>query len=258
MEQASIKCLETDSRWVAVQDSFRKEFGDDNYKAWLNKVELFELNGSEIVLSVPTNFIKDWVRREYLDGVQRLVDGQKTWVKKGIKQIVADFYPNVKSIELIVNKTQQQQVIESVEITADTAPKHTEDNVVSISKNNNLYNIGTELNSKFTFENFVVGVSNKLAYSVCKSIVDNSESIFVSDTNPLFLYGNVGLGKTHLCQAIAWGLKEKYPNKTIIYLSAEKFMYLFVQSLQNQDINNFKNRFRNVDVLIIDDIHFIA
>lgn len=258
MEQASIKHLETDSRWVAVQDSFRKEFGDDNYRAWLNKVELFELNGSEIVLSVPTNFIKDWVRREYLDGVQRLVDGQKTWVKKGIKQIVADFYPNVKSVELIVNKAQQQQVIESVEITADTAPKHIEDNVVSISKNNNLYNIGTELNSKFTFENFVVGVSNKLAYSVCKSIVDNSESIFVSDTNPLFLYGNVGLGKTHLCQAIAWGLKEKYPNKTIIYLSAEKFMYLFVQSLQNQDINNFKNRFRNVDVLIIDDIHFIA
>ena len=218
MEQASIKNLEIDPRWGVVQDSFKKEFGNDNYKAWLNKIELFELNGSEIVLSVPTAFIKDWVRREYLDGVQRLVDGQKVWVKKGIKQIVFDVYPGIKSVELIVNKAQQQQVVESVEITADTAPKNIESNVVSISKNNNLYNIGTELNSKFTFENFVVGVSNRLAYSVCKSIVDNSEDVFVSDTNPLFLYGNVGLGKTHLCQAIAWGLKEKYPNKTIIYL----------------------------------------
>jgi chromosomal replication initiator protein len=94
-----------------------------------------------------------------------------------------------------------------------------------------------------------------MAYESSK-LLSISEKID-SELNPLFLYGAVGIGKTHLCQAMAWKIRENFPNKNTIYISAEKFMYLFVQSCRNQDINNFKKRFRNVDCLIIDDIQFI-
>lgn len=243
------------NNWSDVQNLLRQEFEQNVYDTWLYKIQLLEITGSEMVLSVPTTFIRDWITREYLNGIQKLIDGEKIWVKKGIKQIIQNLYPTIKTVELVVDKTRiaENQFIENNQ---NIKSEENTNNIISISGNNNLYNIGIDLNNKYTFENFIVGNSNKLAYSVCKSIVENED--IGLDTNPLFLYGNVGLGKTHLCQSIAWGLKDKYPNKQIIYLTAEKFMYLFVQSIQNKDMDSFKNKFRNVDVLIIDDIHFIA
>lgn len=248
--------------WINIQDSLRYNFGETVYNAWLSKINLVSLSEFEVVLSVPTDFIKDWIKREYFKGVQKTVEGKKIWVKKGIKEVILDFYPRVNSIDIIVNRTQKVDVIENKEERVIKNNKQNNDlsenydNVTSFSENGNLYSIGIDLNNRYTFNNFVVGSSNKLAYSVAKSIAD-SININV-DINPLFLYGGVGLGKTHLCQAIAWKMKNNFPNKNIIYLTAERFMYLFVQSLQSQSINSFKDRFRNVDVLIIDDIHFIA
>lgn len=242
------------NQWQQVQAILEDNFGEEVYNAWLKKLQLVSFSEYEIIMSVPTNFIKDWINREYLSGLQKKVNGERIWVKKGILQILQEAYPKLNTVDIIVDKTQKIEEIpvsNNVEIILEN-----ESNVESFSKNNNLYNIGTNLNVKYTFENFVVGESNKLAYSIAQSLVENEN--IDNYTNPLFLYGGVGLGKTHLCQAIAWEMKEKYPNKNIIYLSAEKFMYLFVQSLQNQDIATFKTRFRNVDVLIIDDIHFIA
>ena len=185
-------------------------------------VELISYNEYEIVFSAPTAFIRDWIIRDYLNGTQKIVNGEKIWVKKGIKQFLLDFYPKLMSVDIVVDSSRKividtsSTVINTVE---DTNKNRNTSNTASFSENDNSFSIGTDLNIKYTFENFVVGSSNKLAYSVAKSIVDNG---FSSDTNPLFLYGGVGLGKTHLCQAMAWGLKDKYPNKQIIYLSAEK------------------------------------
>lgn len=247
--------------WIDIQDSLKKNFGEDVYGAWLSKIVLVSLTDYEVILSVPTDFIKDWIKREYFSGTQKTINGKKVWVKKGIKEVILDFYPKVNSIDIIVDRNQQTNVVSEskyTEINEDNliTESQNENNVTSFSENGNLYNIGIDLNNRYTFENFVVGNSNKLAYSVAKSVAD-STNINV-DTNPLFLYGGVGLGKTHLCQAIAWRMKEKFANKNIVYLTAERFMYLFVQSLQSQSINSFKDRFRNIDVLIIDDIHFIA
>lgn len=233
------------SVWSKVCAMFQKEFGDNEYKVWLSNINLVSQNDFEIIMSVPNNFIRDWVKREYFDGKFKRVNGELHCVKKGIKQILLEFYPKLVSFEFIV--------YENITPKTDTDNKT---NVVSISEHDNLYNIGTELNKKFTFENFVVGTSNKLAFQVVKNFSENS--VYDPDINPLFIYGNVGLGKTHLCQAIAWNLKKNFPNKNIVYLSAEKFMFLFVQALQNQGINDFKNRFRNVDTLIVDDIQFIT
>lgn len=247
-----------DERWRQVIESFYKEFGEDVYKAWISNLNLYSLSEYEIVMSVPTNFVRDWIKREYFNGVFKKINGEQVCIRKGIKQILLDFFPKLVSYEIIVDKNTEianEFSDNSSNIYNYNTSGDFENKVVSISKNDNLYNIGTELNENYTFENFVVGQSNKLAYQICKSIVENKDINF--GVNPLFLYGSVGLGKTHLCQAVAWKLREN-KNKQIIYLSTERFMYLFIQALQNQNINDFKNRFRNVDTLIIDDIQFIV
>ena len=230
--------------WSDIQTIFHEEFGSEIYNSWLSKLNFVSYNLNSICLSVETSFIKEWITKEFLNGKKRKINGEYVWIKKGIKQLLLEKF-NIKTVEIIIDNSVKSQNI-----------NYEADNVVSISEHNNVYTIGTELNKLFTFENYVVGESNKLAYSVAKSII-NEETIGF-DVNPLFLYSEVGLGKTHLIQAMAWELKEKYKNKNIVYLSAEKFMYLFVQSLQNKDINAFKEQFRNIDILLIDDIQFIA
>lgn len=234
-------------KWEEICNQFRSEFGEKTYNGWIYNLNLVSLNSSEIVMSVPTTFIKDWISREYLNGKFKIIDGNRVCIKKGIKQILLDFFPKLMSFQIIVDKDKKEIQEEKV--------NNISDNIKSISPNDNIYNIGIPLNANYTFDNYVVGASNKLAYQVAKSIA--TEDGVDMNTNPLFIYGGVGLGKTHLCQAIAWKIKEIQPTKRVVYLSAEKFMFLFVQSIQEQSMNDFKNKFRNIDVLIIDDIQFI-
>ena len=107
---------------------------------------------------------------------------------------------------------------------------------------------------RFTFENFVVGKPNELAHAAARKVAESETVTF----NPLFLYGGVGLGKTHLMHAIAWQIKKCHPKRKVIYLSAEKFMYQFVRALRFKDTVAFKDQFRSVDVLMIDDVQFIS
>ena len=242
--------IDKQENWSDVCDKLYSQFGKGIYDAWLNNLSLVSLTQNEIVMSVPTAFIKDWILREYFNGKFKNINNTRTCIQKGIKQILLDTFPTLMSFQIIVDKNAIENNIDNkIEDTNNTTIK-------SISSNNNLYNIGIPLNNSYTFDNFVVGSSNKLAYQIAKNIA-TTNSIDLG-TNPFFIYGGVGLGKTHLCQAMAWKIKETQPNKQVVYLSAEKFMFLFVQSLQEQDINTFKNRFRNIDVLIIDDIQFIV
>jgi chromosomal replication initiator protein len=114
--------------------------------------------------------------------------------------------------------------------------------------------ISAPLDPRFTFENFVVGKPNELAYAAARRVGDANVVPF----NPLFLYGGVGLGKTHLMHAIAWHIHNRQPHKKIIYLSAEKFMYQFVRAVRTKNTMAFKEQFRSVDALMIDDVQFIG
>ncbi|MDR2527280.1 MAG: chromosomal replication initiator protein DnaA [Rickettsiales bacterium] len=217
-------CKNSDDIGIVLE----KEFGSDIYINWLSKLSLIKINNGKIYFSVPTFFIKDYIVREYYGTVN----------KRGLKHVLKENF-NVSEIDIEVIKTDI---------------KH-ENNVESISKNDNLYNIGTNLRRDCIFENFAVNKTNELAFNIAQSIVDSNEFL-----SPLFIYGNVGVGKTHLLQSIAWSMKDKYPDKNITYLSAEKFMYLYTSAVSARnmdDINKFKERFRNIDVLIIDDIQFI-
>lgn len=236
--------VKDNNSWEDIQVLLHNEFGNEIYNSWLSKLNFVSSSSNGICMSVETPFIKEWITKEFLDGKKRKVNGEYIWIKKGIKQLLFEKF-SIKSIEIIVDSSIKSQYI-----------KKDESNIVSISEHDNVYTIGTELNKLYTFENYIVGDSNKLAYSVAQSIIHEENIGF--DVNPFFLYSEVGLGKTHLMQAMAWEFKEKYKNKNIVYLSAEKFMFLFVQSLQNKDINSFKDKFRNIDILLIDDIQFIA
>lgn len=260
MNNAQTNSIESESdnsikaKWLSLAENFIAEFGKNAFDNWIAKISPVSFNGFELSLSVPTRFIKEWVSREYLDGKNRIIDGQKIWIKKGIKQIWEESFGELQSINLNIDE-QLNTVALNTETSVEIEDK-IEDNVVSISKYNNVHALGIDLNPKYTFENFVIGQTNKLAFSIAKKIAEATE--VDTDTNPLFLYSGVGLGKTHLLQSIAWHIQENQKDKVVVYLSAERFMYHFVKALREQTIMEFKEKFRSIDVLIIDDIQFIA
>jgi len=217
--------------WNRVNIDLNKHYGEALYKSWFSKITFIEHSDAGIVLSAPTNFIRDWIRSNYLSM---------------ILQFFQYHDPLVKAVDMIT------QV--STNIDTESADK-TLVTQIKDGKSNNT-NVFSALDPRFTFDNFVVGNPNELAYAAARAVAESNTA--VTESNPLFLYGGVGLGKTHLMHAIAWYIKQNNPARKVIYMSAEQFMYQFVKALRNQDVMAFKEEFRSVDVLMIDDIQFIC
>jgi len=219
--------------WQQVAQDLNKHYGDAIYKSWFSKINFLEFSVTSAILSAPTNFIRDWIKSNYASLILQL------W---------QHYDKDIKSIEIITKELslQEQQTIKSLE-TAEIIFDENEINSESAF---------LTLDQRFTFENFVVGRPNELAYAASRAVAESKDA--VSESNPLFLYGGVGLGKTHLMHAIAWYIKHNNPARKVIYMSAEKFMYQFVKALRNKDVMSFKEEFRSVDVLMIDDIQFIC
>lgn len=230
--------------WLSVVATF-KNSNSNIFDKWLSKINLHSYSDHEVIMSVPSKFLRDWIKREYLD--------KKSPNSKNIKEIWLEHNPNLKKISIICIEP------ETPEEPFNSKVQQIPGNVISISKYDNIFPIGIELNPQFTFANFIVGPCNKLASSVAKVIAKVEKSLFSErEINPLFLYGGVGLGKTHLAQAIAWHIKENDKSSKVVYLSAERFMHQFVKSLRAQNIIDFKEQFRSIDILIIDDLQFIS
>lgn len=218
------------------------EFGEENFAKWLSGLEIFSQSESEIIFSSPSKFIRDWVIREFVEAKA----GQKS-----LKTLAQTLRPQIKKIAVI-------SIAKNVtDLTPSTSVA--DQKVVNLSKYDNVFAFGTELNSRYTFQNFVSAKYNKLALSMAKIAAGLDAQINLFDDKiPLFIHGGVGMGKTHLAQAIAWQIKESDKSKKVVYLSAEKFMYHFVQSIRNNDVMSFKEKMRSIDVLIVDDVQFIA
>ena len=226
-------------RWARVRGILRSELGDASYRSWLKPLTLVSVEGGRVRISVPTRFMRDWVISHYGDRLRDL------WM---------DENPDVDSVDVFVQAPVSKKVVRPVGV-ARRAPAP-----ASVAPNTDLgkdeieaSGISAPLDSRFKFENFIVGKTNELAYAAARRVADSETAPF----NPLFLYGGVGLGKTHLMHAIALHTKEKFPEKKVVYLSAEKFMYHFVRALRFKDTVSFKERFRSVDLLMIDDVQFI-
>ena len=218
--------------WLDVNRDLMEHYGKDLHKSWFSKVGFVEAQGnSSIVLYAPSNFVRDWIKSNYFDMILRLCSHYDT---------------NIKHLDIITKANKQD---------GNTVYSKTEKKVFggAIDNNSSTFSL---LDPRFTFENFVVGSPNELAYAASMSVAESDNAI--AKSNPLFLYGGVGLGKTHLMHAIAWHCHEKNPKRKVLYMSAEKFMYRFIKALRSKDVVSFKEEFRSVDVLMIDDIQFIC
>lgn len=216
------------STWHKVVSDLNKHYGEAIYKSWFSKLSLVSCKGGSLSICAPTNFIRDWIKSNYSNFILAV------WHKYD-------------------NDTNEIEVITKPNIAYTQAA-----NITTFTKEEDtkLDSIFSNIDPRFTFENFVVGTPNELAYAAARAIAESKTA--VSESNPLFLYGGVGLGKTHLMHAIAWYIKNNNPGRKIIYMSAEKFMYQFIKALRNKDVMVFKEEFRSVDVLMIDDIQFIC
>ena len=220
----------TNETWGQIREDLLSAVGKNNYVNWIEPLEFSNLNGGVATFLVPTTFMGNWVSRNFGDH---------------IKNCLSSAGEDVARIEFSVPVG--TSVTKPVEAKKMEAPKQAStDHVLEVP--------GAPLDSRFTFDSFVVGKPNELAHAAARRVAEGGEVTF----NPLFLYGGVGLGKTHLMHAIAWELRNRSPELRVVYLSAEQFMYRFVQALRDKDMIAFKQLFRSVDVLMIDDVQFIA
>ena len=213
--------------WKIVQDHMKKKLGLDIYESWLKKIDFVEEINNYVLLSVPTRFIRDWITSRYLDQILNII----RIFKKDIIRI------EFKIAEQKTGLNQEEENLKLLDINEN----------VSFIKDSYLQYNRIDPNKKF--ENFITGPSNKLAYEASIKVSEN-----ISHYNPLYIYGGVGMGKTHLLNSIAYELKKS--NK-VMFISAERFMYQFVKSIKSNDMVKFKEYFRNTDILLIDDIQFM-
>lgn len=225
--------------WTLVQDKLKLEFGEATYKSWLSKLDFVEYSSSILVLRAPTKFMREWIITHYFDNILSL------WKKNDSS--IRDIH-----IGIITNN----QIISSAEINNSKLSIYEEKKVTETDNFYQNYNLTSVLDKRFTFDNFVVGPPNEFAYAAARSVAESHGEI--SKSNPLFLYGGVGLGKTHLMQAIAWHVHKHDKKRKVMYISAEKFMYQFIRAIRNKEVMSFKEHFRSVEVLMIDDVQFIC
>ena len=215
--------------WSIIQSEMRNKLGNDIYESWLKKIDFVEELKNYVLLTVSTRFIRDWITSRYLDQ---------------ILQIIKIYNKNINRIELKITEKKDVNINQVLQGKISSLNGNT--NVAFIKDTYLQYNT---IDSNKKFENFIIGSSNKLAFEASKKITEN-----ISRYNPLYIYGGVGMGKTHLLNAIGLSLKEK--NK-VMFISAERFMYQFVKSIKSNEMVKFKEYFRNTDILLIDDIQFM-
>jgi len=220
----------------------RQFLGEETTTKWLSELTLFSQSESEIILAAPSKFVRDWIIREFVENKK---------LPHNLQKIAATLDAKIKKVSIILSSKQ--------EVKSTIAPIQNA-KIINLSKHDNIFAFGSELNPKYTFANFVSGKYNKLAVAMAQIAAGSKDvqtNLFDSAI-PLFIHGGIGMGKTHLAQAIAWQIKDENKSKKVVYLSAEKFMYHFVQSVRSNETMDFKQKFRSIDVLIIDDVQFIA
>ncbi len=210
--------------WSDLQFEFKKNFGEEIYSSWLKNISLVKEYNDYLVLGVPTRFFRDWIVSRYLDKILELVKNYKLSLSRIEFKIIEDQKNNKADIFKIEDFNKVTEI---------------KDSILNYNR----------LNPNLNFENFIKGTSNEVALSYSKKVCEHT-----SRYNPLYIYGGVGLGKTHLLNAIGLELQS---NKEVMFISAERFMYHFIKSIKKNDMVNFKDFFRKSSVFIIDDIQFI-
>ncbi len=226
----------TDAMWGRVCKRFTDEFGVQALTSWVQQLCFKGLEGTSVELTAPTKFVRDWIQRHYAPRLKDFFQAEN---------------PRIQSLNIRISTGQQPNINSNI---VSSAPSQNQNPNANTKDTTEAIAEGSAIDPRYNFNNFVVGKSNELAYAAAKRIAESKEVPF----NPLFLHGGVGLGKTHLMHAIAWETKRNNPDSRVVYVSAEKFMYEFISALRFKDTHAFKQKFRNVDLLMVDDVQFIA
>jgi len=213
--------------WEKARPAIEQELGQTTFETWFSFIHVFEKDTQTLMIETPDEFFKSWIVEHYFSCLEKnLVENSED--------------KNVK-IEISVNPS-----LLTEDIRKPSAPSSS--TRIPEKKQTD------SLNPRFTFDTFVIGPSNRFAYAACLAVAESPAKAY----NPLFLYGHVGLGKTHLMQAITHLIKANHPDLNIRYLSSEKFTNELIDAIRHRSTSQFRQKYRNIDVLLIDDIHFIA
>jgi len=215
--------------WQAVLAQIQFNISPANFATWFKNTEIVDMNSGQAIISIPNNFSKEWISNKYHKLILKTLYSLDSEIKE-VKYEVVRTGLKTKPATITFPETDQLEFQE-----------------LKIDKKNNL-------NPRYTFENFVVGSFNELSFAAAQAVCKNPALTY----NPLFVYGGVGLGKTHLLQAIGNEIIKKFPQKKVKYLTSEKFTSEVISAIRNHNIENLKSTYREIDVLIIDDIQFIA
>ncbi|WP_376097742.1 chromosomal replication initiator protein DnaA [Roseomonas sp. CCTCC AB2023176] len=232
------------SAWARIRGRLRDEVGEVEYRTWLRQLTLAAIEGDEAVIHVPTRFLRDWLRGQYGDRLRAL------WMAENV---------GVRRVEIRVAPARDlpaeaEEDGAAPALAEPLAVRPAEPRVEPARNEGGRGDWIAPLDPRFTFDTFIVGKPNEFAHACARRVAERPAS---PGFNPLFLYGGVGLGKTHLMHAIAWAIREPNLNRTVAYMSAEKFMYRFIAALRSQSTMEFKESLRSVDVLMIDDLQFL-
>ncbi len=226
--------------WGRVSAAMKHDLGEAIWQAWIKNLAPVTLSEKSLVLEAGTSFIRNRVQSQYAEKLRFMLKRE---------------YGTVQQIHVTVKKVQPDPfATSSAPGTAQDYPPRLSQMGEAEAPAGQSSDMINGLDGRFTFDRFIVGKPNELAFAAARRVAETTTAAF----NPLFLYGGVGLGKTHLMHAIAWEINARQPHRRVMYLSAEKFMYRFIRALRFRDMMSFKEQFRSVDVLMIDDVQFIS
>jgi len=217
--------------WQAAQEELRFQLSKPSYETWLKNASLVGREKNAFKIGVPTKLAKDWLEDRY-----------SAMIKETLSAIVSG---DVSVAFEVVPGQPEPLSRRSAVAVAEAPPPEEEEPVLAEA---------SQLNPKFQFQHFVVGNNSRFAHAACRAVAETPAKAY----NPLFLYGGVGLGKTHLMHAIGHAVLEKHHRRRVAYVTSEKFMNEMISSIQEGRMNDFRTRYRTVDVLLVDDIQFLA
>ena len=246
-----------DVQWEQICSQLKMEFGETAFDSWLKPLTIGDLTNGVMNICAPTAFMKNWVITHYSDRINKIWEQKNPEVTK-INFVVQTGFSNRRvadsSLLKRISSTPTPQNIYGGNINSSSFGLVTGPTLVNENSKNQSTQNTTFPNPNYTFENFVVGKTNEFAYAAAKKVAESKNVSF----NPLFLYSSVGLGKTHLMHSIISHIKNTDPTRNVIYLTAEQFVYKFVKALRYKDTTAFKEQFRSVDVLMVDDFQFMG
>lgn len=227
-----ILLMDTKELWKNCLVDIEAGLSKANFSTWFKNTSILKEESGVIYIAVPNEFVRDWLKNKY---------------HKLITKTIADIYENMRAVEYVITKTENPKKETEKKVETSFVNKELPLQDLYINPENNL-------NPRYQFDSFIVGGFNELAYAASQAIIESPGTKY----NPFFVYGNTGLGKTHLLQAVGNSIKDKYQNKKVHYITLEKFATDFINSLQSNKANSFKEKYRKYDLLIIDDIQFIG